>query len=142
MNHHERYLSQLPHGEPFRFVTTLESIDPGVAACGQWQVSGDEDFLQGHFPGRPIVPGVLIAEALAQLSGIVAVSGEQSGGNQGMLAHTDIRFRSMVEPPASLVLHSRQQRVLGTIGQFDVRAELDGRVAAEGTLAIARSREE
>ena len=133
-------LACLPHGEPFRFVNELGAIDPGVTATGVWRVTGDEDFLRGHFPGRPIVPGVLIAEALAQLSGIVSLSGAPEDNPQGVLVHTDVRFRSMVEPPATITLHSRQRRVLGTIGQFEVRAEVDGRLVAEGRLAVARPR--
>lgn len=140
MDNRSVYLSRLPHGEPFRFVSELHTIESGVAATGQWRVTSEEDFLRGHFPGRPIVPGVLITEALAQLSGIVGLSQKPGDDAQGVLVHTDIRFRSMVEPPATITLRSRQVRLLGTIGQFEVRAEVEGRLVAEGSLAVARPR--
>ncbi len=57
----------LPHRDPFLFLTAVESLDPGVSAEGYWQLTGDEAFFGGHFPGRPTLPGVLQCEAMAQL---------------------------------------------------------------------------
>ena len=66
-------LSKLPHREPFRFITSLDSLTAGKSAEATWSLRGHEPFFTGHFPGDPIVPGVLISEALAQLSGLVAL---------------------------------------------------------------------
>ncbi len=67
-------LAALPHGEAFRFVDAVSSLDPGRRGTGSWRVRGDEAFLAGHFPGAPIVPGVILIEAVAQLAGVVAQS--------------------------------------------------------------------
>ena len=66
-------LERLPHGPEFRFITRLTSAKPGEEATGVWEVSGEEPFFKGHFPGNPLVPGVLLTEALAQLSGLAAL---------------------------------------------------------------------
>ena len=67
-------LDLLPHGPEFRFVDRLVELEPGKTGVGEYRVRGDEPFLQGHFPGRPMFPGVLLVEAVAQLAGVVAQS--------------------------------------------------------------------
>ncbi len=67
-------LSLLPHGAEFRFVDRLLELDPGKRGIGEYRVRGDEPFLRGHFPGDPLMPGVLLVEAVAQLAGVVAQS--------------------------------------------------------------------
>src|SRR5687767_15299812 len=67
-------LSSLPHGPEFRFLDRLLTVEPGKCGVGEYAVRGDEPFLRGHFPGEPLMPGVLLVEAAAQLAGIVAQS--------------------------------------------------------------------
>ncbi len=128
----EDILDSLPHRPPFRFVTEVVELKGGESAKGIWRVNGTEDFFTGHFPDRPVVPGVLLGEALAQLSGLVVVdrlcrTGVRpfvSGNStvQGKLAHVDIRFNDTVFPPADILLESRFERMLGSLWQFDVVA--------------------
>jgi acyl carrier protein len=130
-------LEKLPHREPFRFVSRLTSLRAGESAEGVWAVSGQEPFFAGHFPGKPLVPGVLIAEALAQLSGLAGSGSDVP--QAGKLAHVDVRFDEAVAPPAEIVLKSRLTRSMPPLQQFEVSAEVAGRVIARGTLALARA---
>ena len=130
-------LARLPHADPFRFVTRLTTLDPGQSGKGVWMLTGGETFLAGHFPGEPMVPGVLIAEALAQLSGIVVASHAPAAApTRGRLAHVDVRFEQTVVPPAELELESRFTRAVGALHQFDVAASAAGRVVARGTISL------
>ena len=128
------YLARLPHGEAFRFVSQVTAVKEGESAEGIWSVTGNETFLAGHFPGNPIVPGLLIAEALAQISGLAGTG----SGRGGKLAHVDVRFESSVAPPAEIVLRSRLARVMGTLEQFEVSAWVGDQTVARGTLALHR----
>ena len=135
-------LQRLPHQEPFRFVSELTLVEPARRAVGVWRISGNEDFFRGHFPGEPIVPGVLLAEALAQLSGIVC--GEEAGDRRSAvdgpsrLAQVSVKFHHAVTPPADVLLESSLTREMGGLWLFDVRAEVRGEPAASGTLVLAR----
>ena len=129
------YLARLPHGPSFRFITSIEQIKPGESGQGIWSLKGDEPFFAGHFPGNPIVPGVLIAEALAQLCGLI---GPENQSRSGKLAHIDIRFEQPVAPPAQIQLQARMLRVMGDLHQFEVTAMVDGKQIAAGNLTLYR----
>jgi 3-hydroxyacyl-[acyl-carrier-protein] dehydratase len=131
-------LAHLPHAAPFRFVSSVTSVKPRESAEGIWEISGSEDFFRGHFPGNPIVPGVLISEALAQLSGIAGSSGTASG-KSGMLAHVDVRFEKPVAPPATIVLRSTVTGTMGSLQKFDVSAMVNNAVVASGSITLHRS---
>jgi 3-hydroxyacyl-[acyl-carrier-protein] dehydratase len=125
-------LDRLPHGPAFRFVTKVSELKIGESVDGVWCVIGSEPFFAAHFPGHPIVPGVLLAEALAQISGLIASDAVQ----QGVLAHMDIRFEKSVAPPADIILKSRLAKNLGSLWQFQVSASVGENIVAQGILAL------
>jgi 3-hydroxyacyl-[acyl-carrier-protein] dehydratase len=127
-------LARLPHGAAFRFVSRVTEVKHGESAKGVWVVTGQEHFFSGHFPGRPVVPGVLLAEALAQISGL---SGDWGAGADVRLAHVDVRFDQAVVPPAEIVLESRFTREMGTLRQYEVSASVGGVIVARGTVALS-----
>ena len=132
-------LARLPHGAAFRFVSRLTELRPGQEGKGVWELSGDEPFFAGHFPSRPVVPGVLIGEALAQLCGLVAVpvgGAGASGETEGRLAAVDLRFREEVRPPVAIELIGRPEKAIGALHRFEAEARVGGRTVADGTLAL------
>jgi 3-hydroxyacyl-[acyl-carrier-protein] dehydratase len=129
-------IARLPHRPPFLFVDEVVANEGGTSHCA-WQVRGDEAFLRGHFPGRPLVPGVLITEALAQAAGIAVVGVRTAATGGGMLVQADVRFRKPVVPPARIELHATEAGGLGTLTRFTVAAKVDGTVVADGTLVLA-----
>jgi 3-hydroxyacyl-[acyl-carrier-protein] dehydratase len=132
-------LDSLPHRPPFLFLTDLleRTAERGEAI---WRVTGHEPFFEGHFPDAPLVPGTLLTEAMAQLSGLVAfAAGEGGAAPFAKLVHVDIRFKESVAPPAEIHLFSRSCGVFGKLHQFDVTARSAGRVVARGRLVLAQS---
>ena len=126
-------LQGLPHAEPFRFLEQVLRLDDDSAE-GVWTVRGDEDFLRGHFPGRPLVPGVLITEAAAQLAGIV--THRRSGVPAAVLVISEARFRRAVTPPARIELAVRGERIMGSIHVFDFTAQVEDVACAEGQVGL------
>jgi 3-hydroxyacyl-[acyl-carrier-protein] dehydratase len=124
----------LPHRTPFLFLTGVESIESEVGATGSWEVTGEEAFFDGHFPGEPIIPGVLIAESLAQLAG-VCVGRREAGA--GRLAQVNVKFVSAIRPPAIVALEVRVARRMDDLWLFDVAASVDGTEVAAGGLTLA-----
>ena len=127
-------VDHLPHQPPFRFVTRYTAIVPGSNGMGEWKITGEEPFFAGHFPGRPIVPGVLISESMAQVSGLV-VSGHS--GEPMALAHVDVKFREPVLPPATVVISSALSREMGDLKQFEVVARVSGQIVAQGNITLS-----
>lgn len=139
-------LAALPHAAPFRFVSRLDALAPGVEAVGAWVVTGQEAFFAGHFPGRPIVPGVLIAEALAQLGGLVAFGATSASPPApdltpapARLSQVNVKILAAVTPPATITLHARLARVMGPLHLLDVRAEVQGEPVAAGSVVLTTS---
>ena len=130
------WLDKLPHGEGFRFISAVTEVVPGTSAAGYWKLTGSESFFAGHFPGKPIVPGVLIAEALAQLSGLTAPAGVVSAGK---LAHVDVRFEQPVAPPVQIDLRSSLSRMMGELQLCEVTATVADKVVARGMITLHRT---
>jgi 3-hydroxyacyl-[acyl-carrier-protein] dehydratase len=128
-------LDRLPHLDPFRFVSRVTSMKAGESAEAVWALTGREPFFGGHFPGNPIVPGVLIAEALAQAAGLALPT--TGVPMNGVLAHVDVRFEQAVAPPTEIVLRAKLSRSMGTLSQFEVEASSGDKVVARGTLALS-----
>ena len=129
----------LPHRFPMLLVDRVEDIVPGVSARGVKAVSINEPFFAGHFPDRPIMPGVLIIEALAQTAGVLAIRTLQlAGGEAGaagklvyFMAIDAAKFRAPVEPGCLLDLHVEYVQNRGRVCKFAGRALVNGKVAAE-----------
>ncbi len=128
----------IPHRWPFLLVDKILEIEPGRRAVGLKQVSAGEIYFQGHFPGQPIMPAVLIVEALAQVGSVALLSSPEHKGKIGLFAGIDgFRFRRPVVPGDSLRLEVTLTRIRGSVGKGTGRAEVDGQVAAEGELMFA-----
>ena len=137
----EALLNQLPHRPPFRFLTRVQKIMPDDQAYAFWDVTGKEPFLAGHFPSRPIVPGVLIGEALAQLAGLVVFGATARSEHNAivMLTSLDLRFVSPVVPPASIALQVTLTRTLERLHLFEVTAHHDDHCVCRGTLTLTET---
>lgn len=112
-----RALTALPHGPEFRFLDELTQLDPGRRGTGRYQLRGDEPFLRGHFPGDPLMPGVLLVEAAAQLAGTVAQSDPIHPPLPGLklAGIRNAKFLSAVRPGDQLLIEAR---IVGRIGRL------------------------
>lgn len=129
----------LPHRYPFALVDRIVDFVPGKLAVGLKNVTFNEPQFQGHFPGRPIMPGVLIVEAMAQVGGVVLTQMADMQGGLFMFAGIDgVRFRRPVVPGDQLVMTVELLSVKGRrFGKMRGRAEVDGQLACEGDLMFA-----
>lgn len=122
----------IAHREPFLFVDEVTELVAGERARGRWTLRGDEPFFEGHFPGLPTVPGVLICEAIAQLGAVALLSDERYAGRLPLFGGLDrARFRRQVGPGDTLELEVELTRLSSRAGRGTGRALLDGKVAAE-----------
>jgi 3-hydroxyacyl-[acyl-carrier-protein] dehydratase len=128
----------LPHREPFLLIDEVVELEPGHRVVARKRVRDDEWYLRGHFPGRPVMPGVLIVEAMAQTGAVAVLAEEENRGRIALFAGIDdTRFKRIVEPGDELELECTLEQVRGPIGKGKARATVDGKLAARGTLTFA-----
>ena len=129
-----RVMAALPHRYPMLLVDRVESLDPDKGIVATKAVTINESFFQGHFPGRPIMPGVLIVEALAQAAGVLAVESlglADSGKLVYFMAIESAKFRAPVEPGVLLRLEVEFVQKRASVCKFAGRALVEGKLAAE-----------
>ncbi len=130
-------MAMIPHRYPMLLVDKVRDIVPDQSAVGIKAVTINESFFQGHFPGRPIMPGVLIVEALAQTAGVLAVHSlglQGSGKLVYFMSIDEAKFRVPVEPGCLLELHVEFVQKRATVCKFAGKAMLDGKVAAQANF--------
>ncbi|MBA2633108.1 MAG: 3-hydroxyacyl-ACP dehydratase FabZ [Chloroflexi bacterium] len=133
----------IPHRYPFLLVDRIVELEPGRRAVGIKAVTANEPQFTGHFPGRPIMPGVLMVEALAQTAAVAVMALDEYRGKLGLFAGIDdCRFRRMVLPGDTLVLKVEVEKLRGMFGRVRGVASVDGDVAVEATLSIIIPRDQ
>ena len=128
----------IPHRYPFLLIDTIEELQPGVRALGKKCVSMNEPYFQGHFLGNPVMPGVLIIEALAQVGAVAILSQPEWKGRTAYFAGIDkAKFRQKVLPGDVLMLEMEIIKVKGPVGVGKATATVNGKVAATAELTFA-----
>ncbi len=134
----ERVQQLIPHRYPFLMIDRVVDLVLNVSATGIKNVTINEPYFQGHFPTRPVMPGVMIVESMAQTAAVLVVStlGPEAEGRLVYFMSVDnARFRKPVVPGDTLHVHVYKRRQRGNVWKFDAQAKVDGRVVADATFA-------
>jgi len=130
--------SIIPHRDPFLFLDEIIELEPGSRAVARKLARPDEWFFAGHFPDRPIMPGVIMVEALAQVGAVAALSLPEHRGKLPLFAGIDdVRFKRIVSPGDTLTLTCEIHTVRGPVGKGKVAAHVGDELAVRGTLLFA-----
>lgn len=128
----------IPHRYPFLLVDKIEQLEPGKKAVGIKNVTINEPFFQGHFPGNPIMPGVLIVEAMAQVGAVAMLCLEENKGKLGVFTGIDeLRFKRQVVPGDTLRMEIEMLAIRRNIGKAQATAYVGDEIACKGILMFA-----
>ena len=128
----------IPHRQPFMLLDTIEEMEPGVRAVGRKCVSYNEPYFAGHFPGEPVMPGVLIIEALAQTGAVAILSLQENKGKTAYFAGINsAKFKQKVTPGDVLTLETEIIKIKGPIGVGAAKATVNGKLAVTVELVFA-----
>ena len=128
----------LPHRQPFLLIDTVEALEPGIRAVARKCVSYNEPYFAGHFPGEPVMPGVLIIEALAQTGAVAVLSLEENRGKTAYFAGINAaKFKQKVVPGDVLELETEIIRQKGPIGIGKAAAKVEGKLVCSAELTFA-----
>ncbi|WP_026104924.1 3-hydroxyacyl-ACP dehydratase FabZ [Halalkalibacterium ligniniphilum] len=128
----------IPHRYPFLLIDRIEEVEDGKRAVGIKNVTANEEYFNGHFPDYPVMPGVLIVEALAQVGAVAILKVEANQGKLAFFAGIDnCRFKEQVKPGDQLRLEVEIVRIKGPIGKGHGIATVDGKVVAETDIMFA-----
>lgn len=132
----------LPHREPFLLIDEIIEVQVGKSAKAVWHVREDYDVFRGHFPGNPVLPGVLMVEALAQAGAYAILLDEKFKGKLALFGGIDgVKFRGLVRPGDDLVLEAELVRISSFGGKAQARASVDGKTVCEGEIMFAFAKE-
>jgi 3-hydroxyacyl-[acyl-carrier-protein] dehydratase len=132
-------LDFLPHGPEFRFIDRVIDLVPGESGVGEYLLRGDEPFLRGHFPGEPLMPGVILVEAGAQLAGVVAQSdpSREPLKDLKLTAIRAVKILATARPGESIRMEARVTGRMGGLVQASVAAHVNGRNVMQGEVTLA-----